>query len=307
MRYNFGPLLIILAATSWSFDGMLRRALSLPALTIVCYEHLLGLLILLPLLYRNRHECRGLASKDWLALCWVALMGGLVGTWCYTQALAQVKYISFSVVVLLQQLQPIFAILLAWAFLKEKITKSFIAWAAVAIGGAYLISFPELRVNLHQDRGALWAALLALTAAFAWGSSTVFSKHILLKLSAVTAAGLRFLLTFICICPFLWGTTGQALPPQALTWQQWAILMTMTLTVGMVALLIYYRGLKQVEAKVSTICEMFWPLSATLIDIFWYRATFSSTQVIGSFLLLTAIYQVATVKLLAKNGSEPQP
>ncbi|KKS11895.1 MAG: hypothetical protein UU67_C0061G0007, partial [Candidatus Daviesbacteria bacterium GW2011_GWB1_41_5] len=47
---------------------------------------------------------------------------------------------------------------------------------------------------------------------------------------------------------------------------QWFTLLTITLTTGMVALLIYYFGLKKTPAKISAICELTWPVSAIFIE-----------------------------------------
>lgn len=50
----------------------------------------------------------------------------------------------------------------------------------------------------------------------------------------------------------------------------------------MVALSIYYYGLKKTPAWVSAICELTWPLSAVLIDYVVYHKSLSMTQWIGS-------------------------
>jgi len=61
-----------------------------------------------------------MSKKEWLAIALVSLFSGALGTIFYTSALGKVNYIQFSVVVLLQQLQPIWAILAAYFLLKEK-------------------------------------------------------------------------------------------------------------------------------------------------------------------------------------------
>jgi drug/metabolite transporter (DMT)-like permease len=52
-----------------------------------------------------------------------------MGTFFYTKALSYIQYIDLSVVVLLQKLQPLFAISLAAIILKEKITQKFLLLA----------------------------------------------------------------------------------------------------------------------------------------------------------------------------------
>jgi drug/metabolite transporter (DMT)-like permease len=295
MSKNFAPLFIVFAAFLWSLDGVLRRSLGLSPLCIVFYEHLLGLLVLLPVLVKNRHEYKNLGAAGFWSLSWVALLGGFVGTWCYTSALAQVKYISFSVVVLLQQMQPIFAILLARFVLKEKLPPAFVGWAVLSLIGAYLISFKDLYIKWGQDGNTVKASLLALGAAFAWGSSTVFGKHMLKKVSPTTGTALRFLLTVVFILPVLLACQP-CVPVYQLSMQQLGLFVAIACSAGMVSILFYYHGLRQVEAKVSTICELFFPFSAMWIDFLYYKKTFTWTQVVGCVLLLIAIYHVATQK-----------
>jgi len=66
-----------------------------------------------------------LSQKAWLCLIGVALFSGLIGTYAFTWALANVHYSSFGVLFLLQKLQPIFAITAALIFLGERPRKSF--------------------------------------------------------------------------------------------------------------------------------------------------------------------------------------
>ena len=127
-KYSF--LFIILAAILWSADGLLRRSLySLPPTVVVLFEHILGLLLLLPFLLPKLKEIKTLTKKEWGAFLWVALLSGVLGTVLYTAALGKVQYISYSVVVLLQQLQPLIVVFFASRVLKETITKKYIVWA----------------------------------------------------------------------------------------------------------------------------------------------------------------------------------
>ena len=121
----FGPIFVIIAALLWSLDGLLRISLySLPPAVIVFYEHLLGAVILLLLSFKWLKDLKKMTRKEWIAMGAVSLFSGALGTILYTGALQKIQFTSFSVVVLLQQLQPIWAILAAGILLKEKITKN---------------------------------------------------------------------------------------------------------------------------------------------------------------------------------------
>lgn len=289
---NFGPLFVVIAALLWSFDGILRRGLyTLPPTVVVFYEHLLGIGLLLFLIPRWLPDLRKMTKREWLAIGAVSLFSGALGTIFYTAALGKINYIQFSVVVLLQQLQPIWAISAAAILLKEKINKNFLVWALIALVSAYFITFKDLRVNLATGSGTAIAGLLAISAGFLWGSSTAISKYVLNKVSFLTATALRFFLA--PIFAFLFIASSNQIPALfTLTQPQWISLFTITLTTGMVALAIYYYGLKKTPARVTTICELVWPASAIFIDYFYYQKGLSPTQILGVTILLLAIYKV---------------
>lgn len=289
----FGPLFVIIAALLWSFDGVLRISLySLPPSIIVFYEHVLGALILLFLLPKWIKDLKKMTRKEWSAIGIVSLFSGALGTVLYTAALAQVQYSQYSVVVLLQQqLQPIWAIGAAALLLREKITKRFLLWAVIALIAAYLITFKDLQVNLATGSGTIVAALLALGAGFMWGTSTAISKIVLNKVSFLTGTALRFYLTPLFAFLFIIGS-NQTNALFTLTTPQWQTLVLITLSTGLVALGFYYYGLKKTPARITTLCELVWPASAIFIDYFYFHKTLSWTQIFGVALLLLAIYQV---------------
>lgn len=296
----FGPLFVIVAALLWSFDGVLRISLySLPPSVIVFYEHLLGAIVLLFLSFKWIKDLKKMTRKEWIAISLVSLFSGALGTILYTTALGKIQYTQYSVVVLLQQqLQPIWAIGMAAILLKEKITKRFLMWAAVALIAAYFISFKDLRVNLSTGSETVTAALLALSAGFLWGTSTAISKFVLNKVSFLTGTALRFFLAPVFAFILILGQ-NQTDKLFAINPAQFQTLLLITFSTGLVALGFYYYGLKKTPARITTLCELVWPASAIFIDYFIFKKTLSITQFFGVALLLLAIYQVS--KPLAKK------
>src|SRR3989338_6066052 len=190
-----GPVFIIVAAFLWAFDGLIRQHLySLPPITIIFFEHLFGLIILFPFVYKYVLKTK-LTKREWWLVVLIAILSGLFGTLWFTTALGKVHFISISVVFLLQKLQPIFAITTARIFLKEKIDARYIKWAVLAILSAYFVTFSNGYVDFSAGGGGketLIAALYALGAAFAWGSSTTFSKMLLGKVDPVRSRARDF-------------------------------------------------------------------------------------------------------------------
>lgn len=293
---SFGPLFIIIAAVLWSFDGVLRRGLyTLPPAVVVFYEHLLGAIVLLFLIGTWKSDLPKMTRKEWVAITVVALFSGALGTILYTAALGQVQYIQYSVVVLLQQLQPIWAISAAAILLHEKVSRKFLLWAGVAMVAAYLISFKDLTVNLDTGAGTAVAAAFALLAGMMWGASTAGSKLVLKRVHFLTGTALRFLIAPVFALMFVvgGGATDQLF---TLTGDQWSSLLMITFSTGLVALVIYYYGLKKVPARISTLCELAWPASAVIIDYVYFKQGLTVTQIAGVVLLGLALYHVTGVK-----------
>ena len=279
----------MLAAILWSADGVLRRQLyALPPATVVMLEHAFGVLIALPFLPKVIHEYKKMTKKDWLVMLTITVFASVLGTIFYTAALGKVNYINYSVVVLLQQTQPIFAIALAGLLLKEALTKKYLIQAVIGLAAAYFLAFPSLRPNVLGLSGETSAAMLAMGAAIAWGSATVLGKLILKTLSFKAAAILRFALA-IPIAYLVAVLSGQTYPLSAVTTSQWLSLLGIALSSGMVAFLIYYKGLSGTPAKVSTLVELTWPVSAAFIGLLFFKEVLTPVQLVAGVVLLADI------------------
>jgi drug/metabolite transporter (DMT)-like permease len=290
-----GPIFIIVASLLWAFDGVIRRNLyDLPPITIIFFEHIIGLLILTPFVWRKLF-IEKISKKDIWLLMVIAILSGLLGTLWFTTALLKVHFISFSVVFLLQKLQPIFAIGSSSILLKEKIGRKYIKWALLAIVAAYFVTFKDGYVNLKTGEGTIVAALYALGAAFAWGTSTTFSKMVLTKISFGVSTFYRFLFTsivaFIVIIVLGYGNS-LSLP----TSNQFGLFTLIAVSTGMVALIIYYKGLARTPVHITTILELTFPFVAIFIDRMLYNNTLTISQWIATFILVFAIYKVARLK-----------
>jgi drug/metabolite transporter (DMT)-like permease len=292
-----GPVFIILAALLWAFDGLIRQHLyALPPITIIFFEHLIGLIILSPFVLKYVWKTR-LTAREWRLVILIAILSGLFGTLWFTTALGKVHFITISVVFLLQKLQPIFAITTARIFLKEKLDRRYLKWAMLAIISAFFVTFPNGIVNLETGEGTAIAALYALGAAFAWGSSTTFSKMLLGRVDFKVSTFYRFLVTVLIALPalFFFGKgveAGIAMP----TISQFGLLALIAVSTGMVALLIYYRGLARTSVHISTILELTFPFVAIILDYLVNGTVLSLSQWAASLVLVFSIYKIAKLR-----------
>ena len=295
--YKYAPhLAVIFAALLWSVDALLRQSLyALSALLIVTIEHGVGTLIFIPFLKKYWNDIKGLLQSGWISILWISLFGGMGGTYFYTRALSYVGYIDLSIVVLLQKLQPVFAMSLAAIILKEKLSKKYILLAFLAIIGGYLVTFGKNSLP-NWDDNTLIAALLALLAAFCWGSSTAIAKKALVSLHYSAVTGLRLAVTTLISLIIIIIFNFEILNVD-ISLNQWSMIIIIVLSSGTFALFIYYYGLNKLPASHTTLFELFWPLSAVIID--WIR----NGEPLEFMQLLGATFLLLSTTLLAKENS----
>jgi len=292
-----GGLAIIAAALLWSLDGVFIRPkfYQYPAALIVFLEHGLGLIFLSPFIIYNWSKIKTLGKKDWGAVLWVSFFGGLLGTLFITKAFfaAVNGEVTFATVVILQKLQPIFALVMARLILGEKLKKRFYIWAGVAIIAAYVLAVGKLDVSVININLVSAAAIFAIIAAFAFGSSTVLGKRLVNHLDFKTATALRFALTTVLALLFIL-VNRDIVEISNLSLVNWKYLFLIVFSSGAVALFIYYYGLKKVSASASTIFELFWPLSAVALDYFVNGSLINSLQIFASLVLLLSFYKIVS-------------
>ena len=288
------PLFVIIAASLWGVDGIvLRPALfGLPVPLVVFVESTAVALLLSPYFIKHVPSLKNLQMKDWLAFFLVALLGGAIGTMAITKALFYVNFVNLSVVILLQKLQPVFAITLAAIFLKEKLTRNFFVWSGLAIIGAYFMTFGTKLPELSTGNKTAAAAVFALLAALAFSSSTVLSKRALRNVSFEMGTYLRFLFSAV-IMLIIVGFTGDINSVSEITTKQVVVFLIIAFTSGGLAIFLYYYGLKRITASVAAICELAFPLTAVLLEYLLRGNILDVIQWMGAGVLLLSILKVS--------------
>ncbi len=296
-----GPILVMVAASLWAVDALIRTPLTstMPSASIVLYEHVIGLLVLTPTLFRSFSVVFTISKKTWIQVLLLSLVSSVGGTALFTQALANSFATGdFITPLLLQKLQPIFVIILAAVLLKEKVHKKFLFWAPLALLGSYLMSFGLTKPQLSFT-GKELVVILSLGAALCWGTGTILSKALLRQYSYKQMIFLRFL-TAIPLAFVVAVSLGQFLAPVLLTTDHVLRLTIISLSTGAVALLIYYAGLAKTNAHIATIAELMFPLVSILIGItslnpYGAPQTLSQVQIVGIMLLLGSVYKISSL------------
>jgi drug/metabolite transporter (DMT)-like permease len=294
---RFAPVFIVIAAALWGLDGIVFRPMlsSLPVPLVVFIESTIVAVILSPIFFKKFSQLKKLDRKDWIAFFGVALLGGALGTMAITKALFFVNFVNLSIVILIQKLQPVFALSLAAIMLKERLPKVFFVWAALAISGAYFMTFGFATPNFQTGDKTWVAAGFSLMAAISFSSSTVFSKRALKSVSFEMGTYLRFLFSAIIMLVIILplGDLGSL---TIVSSTQWIVFFLIAFTTGGAAIFLYYYGLKKITASVATICELAFPLTAVILEYFIHGNILEPIQWIGVVILIVSILKVSGIK-----------
>ena len=288
-----GALAIILAATMWGLDGVILtpKLFNLDIGFVVFILHLIPFLLMNLFLFTEYKKIKSFRKNDFLLLFGIAIFGGSLGTMAVVKALSLTQFDHLSVIVLIQKLQPVFAIVLAAVFLNERLKEDFVLWALVAITASYFLTFGRATPNLDKHANLIQAALWSLLAAISFGSATVLGKVALTKFSVKTVAFYRFGFTALLMLFYIIfaGKIGEF---KNITIQNWKFSLIIALTTGGSGLFLYYFGLKKVKAMVSSICELSFPLSVILFDFFINKNLLSFFQILGAIMLIIATLEI---------------
>ena len=285
-----GALAISFSAILWGLDGVVLtpNLHTLDVFFVVLMLHAIPFGLMSIFLPREFSAIFQFSPKELFALFLASLLGGAAGTIFIVKALFIIDFQPFTIVILLQKLQPVFAITLAAILLKEKPGSKFLLWAGLAISAGYFLTFGLNAPNFNANSTTLVAALFSLAAAFSFGSSTVLSKMALQKIDFVTATFYRYgFTTLIMLITVVF--IGKFSTFHQVTGFQWIIFLIIAVTTGSGAIMLYYYGLKKVKAIVATICELFFPLSGILFDYLFYGHQLTYVQWISAAIMVFSI------------------
>ncbi|WP_235680436.1 DMT family transporter [Paenibacillus albicereus] len=296
---------VALGATLWGVDPLFRILLlqHFTSAQIVFLEHLLLALYSVPVLIHYRHQLSGKLTLGIVgAMLFISWGGSAIATVLFTAAFS---YGNFNAVLLLQKLQPLFAIVLARIVLREALPRRFGWFLLLALAGTYLLTFGFASPALGLHDLATLGCLLSIGAAALWGGSTVMGKYLLTKgmgFHFVTA--LRFLLAIplLGLLVLAAGDGWQAIGGGGAAALVLVNLLFQAFIPGLLSMLLYYKGLSGTKASLATLAELAFPAVGVLINWIVFDEALTAGQVAGFVLIWTVL-----VLLSRSAARSPQP
>jgi drug/metabolite transporter (DMT)-like permease len=268
-----GAFLIAIAAALWGTDALLRKPLaeSTEAATIVFGEHLVLVVIMLPVIPAAFAAVLQAGPRYVAAAAAIGIGASAIATILFTQAFVHGDPVT---PVVLQKVQPLFAVVGAWFILGERPRPKY-GWLLLGgVVGAWLIAFPS-PFEIHVDKA--YTALLAITAAALWAMGTVLGRLLAtrLRFQHVTALRFAFGLPASAVAVLLLGA------PFTTSASDFAWIAALAIVTGLVALSLYYIGLQRTPAIIAALAELTFPVTAAAVGYFAFDATLDGSQWLG--------------------------
>lgn len=273
------------AASLWGLDGLLRQPLAAainPA-TVVLWEHLIVVVLLVPFIPSAFRAFVGCSGRDKAAIVTIGVGASAVGTALFTEAFRlSGETGDFITPLILQKLQPIFAVLLAVVLLRERLKPGFAIYAVPALIGAWLMAFAQ---PFDVKIAALQSALFAIGAAVLWAAGTVLGRMVAATVGPRDMTVLRF--GFGLPAAFVVALlVGAPLTPG---WTNMPGLVLLAVIPGLLALALYYMALRYTAASRATFAEMAFPATAAVVGVLFLGTTLTWSQWLGLAIVVAAV------------------
>jgi drug/metabolite transporter (DMT)-like permease len=241
--------------------------------------------------YISKSTKKKFNKVSWKYLLLIGAFGGSIAFWLFFTGL---KLTMAGRAAFLHKTLPIYAAILAFIFLKEKIGKKQLIAMFIMLFGLLLMQLSKLSAEVRMGD------MLVLGATVLWAiESTIAKKAMMNKESNWVIVFSRMFFGSIILFAIIF-LTGKVDLLLALTTQQ---ILYITISGGLLFLyvLTWYWGLKYVNLSKATTLLLLSPVISLALGIIFLGETILALQLIGSALILIGAFIVAQSKSEKRN------
>lgn len=274
--------LIIFSILSGTVGVFVKLSHNLDVYTIIFFRAIIAaLFILLVVIIQKKLSELSIVSPYKTIL--VAVLQGL-SFLCYFAAIIKT---SVTNAVFLLYTAPVFTIILARIFLKEKIQKKTIIGLLITLAGIIFILDPR---TFSFSSAETVGNILGLAGGFFYASMTITAKSVMKKTSGYYMAFWQYLIISILFVFFL-----KKQPASNILINWWILLIIGIVCTG-IAFLFFMSGVKKTKAQEIFIITALEPLSGTTFAIIILREMPTIMIIIGAALILFGVYRTMQYK-----------
>lgn len=285
----FGTILILLTAIISGFSIIANKFFVVsidPLLFTALRAFFIGLIFFAISFYFSQKHKEKFKKTSWSILLLIGIIGGGLAFWLFFSGLSMTLG---GRAAFLHKTLPIYATILAFIFLKEKITKKQLIAMGIMLFGLVLMELTKISNEIKIGD------FLVLSATILWAVENVISKKAMLNKESnwvVTFSRMFFGSLFLFGIIILTGKINLIL---SLTSQQ-LIYIGVSGFLLFLYVLTWYWGLKYINLSKASIILLLSPVISLILGILWLNEQVSTIQLIGSTIILIGAYLIISTK-----------
>ncbi len=210
-------------------------------------------------------------------------------------------YISASAASLIIATIPIFTVIFAVIFLKEKLTKKIMIGVPLSLSGVILISITGNSANPFEIT-YISAAVAVLISALVGAGYTIAGKKLLERYSALSLTIYAFLFGCLGLLPFL--SSSLVTEAVSLTWRSWGAVLFLAVFPTVIGYILWYVVLEVKTASEISVSLYFIPVLSTIISYFLFNEKITWLFLMGGALVILGLIIVNTHQAPIKTKEE---
>jgi drug/metabolite transporter (DMT)-like permease len=284
VKARLWPIMALLVAMLiWGSAAVFLRSLALsatPENSLALRYALLGIICAVALAVLGTWR---IPRRDWLQFVLAGVLGMAGYNWFSTQGFARVPA---GLGTIITMFEPLVIAFLAWAMLKEQLSRAVFAGLAVSLAGTFILFWPD--ITSTGTAATSWRGVMdLLICCVCWALYTIFTKPLMERHAPFTVMAV----TMVIAAPLLIWPATQPLLPLALSLdsRQWFELMFLVIASGLLGTLFWNYGSKHMPGAATGAFLYLIPVIAVILGALILDEAVTVWIVAGGALMLAGV------------------
>jgi drug/metabolite transporter (DMT)-like permease len=288
------PLIIGIIAIS--FSSIFVKWSQAPVSVQGMYRLLITLILMLPFVLKHFTFLKRVSFKEGILL----FLSGTFLALHFLFWMGSLKLTTVASSTILLSLQPVFVMIGAYLFFREKTSKPAIIGMVVAITGAVLIGWGDIGISIHHIQGDILSLL----------GTIVVAVHMLIGqklIRSMPASLYSFAVFFIAVLVFAFYNWVLHIPMTGYSEKEWGIFLLLAIIPTVFGHVLFNWLLKQVTAATISMAILGEPVGASILAYFILDESLTITQLSGGAIVLLGLYFFLKSTRKQKSTKPPAP
>lgn len=292
------PLLLLVGIVAISFSSIFVRWSNSPVSVTAMYRLVITTLLMLPFLWKYREEIRDIRIRDWLGLALSGLMLGLH----FLLWMGSLKLTTVASSTAILALEPVFVLIGACLFLRQRTHTFAVISMLIAIIGAILIGYGDWGLTGQ----ALLGDLLSLLGTIAVAIHMLLGKSLLNRVPPFLYSFFVFSFSAAVLAIY---NLGRGYPFTGYDTKEWGIFLLLAVVPTMFGHYLFNWLLKFMRPESVSMSVLGEPLGATILaylllgeSVTWLQAAAGVLLLLGVWLFLLSNEKQKYPELLEESA-----